>query len=55
MELRYNKNLRLYLQTLDHRITGQKNWEKVRKKSKGWIFITITHKKKNINKQGHAK
>ena len=59
MKLGYNKNLRLYLRTQYNPNTGRKLGKYKEKNPTGYMevgtFTTITHRKENINKPGHAK
>ena len=59
MELGYNKNLRSYLRTQYHPNTGTKLGKSKKRNTRGYVevgaSITITQKKKNINKPGYTK
>ena len=58
MEFGYNKNLRLYLRTQCNPNTGRKlgkcKKKYLREYTEVEIFTTITHRKENIDKPGHA-
>ena len=59
MERGYNKNLRLYLRTQYNPNTGRKLGKGKKENPRGYTKVgtstTITHRKENINKPGHAK
>ena len=59
MKLGYNKNLMLYLRTQYNSNTRRKLGKGKEKNTRGYtevrIFTTITDRKENINKPGHAK
>ena len=59
MEHGYSKNLRLYLGTEYNPNTGRKLGKDNKKNQRGYTevgtFTTISHRKENIDKPGHAK
>ena len=59
MEHGYSKNLRLYLRTEYNPNTGRKMRKGKKKNPGGYTevgtFTTISHRKENIDKPGHAK
>ena len=59
MKLGYNKNLRLYLRTQYNSNTGRTPRKGTKKNPRGCTevgtFTSITLRKENVNKPGHAK